>query len=54
MKVNKITRLFPTPGSTISDEDIQIHLDEQNTLGYSLVTVVDFIGWYRFFWVKDE
>lgn len=51
--INKITRLFPAPGSTITDTDIQSHLDEQNADGWELVTVVDFIGWYRFFWSKS-
>lgn len=54
MKTNKITRLFPIPGSTISDADIQAHIDAQNSEGYYLITVIDFIGWYRFFWAKES
>jgi hypothetical protein len=50
---NKITRLFPEPSSTISDENIQDHLDEMNEDGWKLIAVVDFIGWYRFFWAKE-
>lgn len=51
--INKVTKLFPSPSTTITDEDIQNHIDEQNEDGYYLIAVVDFIGWYRFFWGKE-
>lgn len=38
----------------LTTEDIQAHLDAQNALGYHLVGIDNLVGWYRFFWAKDE
>lgn len=48
---NKITTLRVSQNA-ITDEDIQTHLEEQNTLGYNLIAVDNLVGWYRFFWEK--
>lgn len=50
--INKVTKLYPESNQTLNDETIQDHLDEMNSAGWNLVSVVDFIGWYRFFWAK--
>lgn len=50
---NKVTKLFPSPGATLTEELIQAHIDEQNADGFYLVAVIDLIGWYRFFWAKN-
>ncbi len=52
--INKVTKLFPSPGTTISEDMIQDHIDAQNADGYYLIAVVDLIGWYRFFWAKEQ
>lgn len=52
MILNKVTTLFK--GKTLTDEDIQEHFDEQNELGYNLITVDNLVNWYRFFWEKEE
>ena len=49
-KINKVTTL--RIAQNISDEDVQIHFDEQNSLGFELIAVDNLIGWYRFFWEK--
>ena len=51
--VNKVTKLFPPPGGTMTEELIQAHIDEQNADGYHLVCVDNMVGWYRFFWAKE-
>lgn len=50
--INKITTLYPTPGTVISNSDIQEHFDELNADGWQLIAVDNLIGWYRFFWEK--
>jgi len=52
--INKVTKLYPPVGGTMSDEIIQDHFDEQNADGWYLVGVDNLVGWYRFFWAKDE
>lgn len=52
MMLNKVTSLrIPT---ALDDSTIQIHFDEQNALGWTLIAVDNLVGWYRFFWVKEE
>ncbi len=51
--INKVTKLCP-PAGTMDEDTIQAHLDEQNALGYYLVSVSTINGWYRFFWEKQE
>jgi len=51
--VNKVTKLY-LAGAPLTEELIQAHIDEQNALGYYLVAVDNAVGWYRFFWAKDE
>lgn len=48
---NKITTLRLS--QSVTDEDIQTHLDELNADGYNLVAVDNLVGWYRFFWEKE-
>ena len=52
MIINKVTTMVPTEGSTITDQQIQEHIDTQNADGYVLISVVDHLGWFRFFWQK--
>lgn len=52
MKQNKVTKLYPKQGSTLTEEIIQEHLDELNSQGWSLIGVDHLSGWYRFFWEK--
>ena len=50
MTTNKITTLrSPT---SLTDEQIQTHIDEQNADGWYLVGIDNLVGWYRFFWAK--
>lgn len=50
--INKITTLrLATP---ITDADIQSHIDVQNNDGWQLISVIDMIGFYRFFWSKEN
>lgn len=51
MIINKITSL--RSGQLLTDEEIQAHFDEQNNLGYYLVSIDNLSGWYRFFWEKE-
>lgn len=51
MKINKITTLYKS--STLTELQIQDHLDELNIQGYSLVAIDNLAGWYRFFWEKQ-
>lgn len=53
MIINKITKLFPNPGNSLTEIDIQTHIDEQNSNGYYLIAIDNLIGWYRFFWAKE-
>lgn len=53
MTINKVTSVNPTPGSPVKDVDIQAHINEQNADGWTLIAVMDFVGWYRFFWSKS-
>jgi hypothetical protein len=48
---NKVTSLRNDP---LNDEKIQVHLDEQNALGFRLIALDNLVGWYRFFWEKEE
>lgn len=50
--INKITTLYPIDGKTLTTEDIQAHLNEQNSLGWKLIIIDNMKGWYRFFWEK--
>lgn len=50
--VNKVTRLY-FPGGVVDESLIQSHFDEQNQLGYYLVSSDNQLGWYRFFWAKE-
>ena len=50
--INKVTELRP-PSGGLKVEDIQIHIDAQNADGWELISVIDMIGWYRFFWAKE-
>lgn len=52
--LNKVTRLFPQAGTTLTEEVIQAHLDEQNADGWRLVCLDNMVGWYRFFWSKES
>jgi hypothetical protein len=49
--INKVTTLR-SPQS-LTDEQIQAHLDEQNLDGWHLLCVDNLVGWYRFFWSKE-
>jgi len=48
--INKITTLR-IPNS-LSEEDIQTHIDAQNVDGWYLICLDGISGWYRFFWEK--
>lgn len=49
--LNKVTTLRkPT---TLTDEEIQEHIDEQNADGWALIALDNLVGWYRFFWSKE-
>jgi len=48
---NKVTKL--RNASALTEEEIQEHIDEQNTLGYYLISIDNISGWYRFFWAKE-
>lgn len=48
--INKVTTLRSSEG--VNDEQIQVHLDEQNTDAWTLLAVDNLGGWYRFFWSK--
>ncbi len=50
--INKVTTLRSP--IALSEEQIQAHIDEQNADGWSLVALDNLIGWYRFFWAKEE
>lgn len=52
--INKVTRLQAPTGGSLTDAMIQEHIDEQNALGFELVAVDNLVGWYRFFWKKEE
>jgi len=52
MIINKVTKLYNCSG--LCQEEIQTHLDEQNALGYYLISVDNVSGWYRFFWAKEQ
>lgn len=52
--INKITTLAPIRGVSLTTELIQAHMDEQNANGFHLITVDNLVGWYRFFWAKEE
>lgn len=54
MIINKITKLSPNSGNTLTSEEIQSHIDEQNADGWYLMGVDNLVGWYRFFWAKDS
>lgn len=48
--INKVTKCY---ASSLDEEMIQAHIDEQNALGYYLIAVDNVGGWYRFFWAKQ-
>lgn len=50
--VNKVSKL--RNANTLTEEEIQAHIDEQNEDGWHLVAVDNIVGWYRFFWAKEE
>lgn len=51
MIINKVTTLrLP---ETLTDAEIQSHIDEQNTDGWNLICLDNLVGWYRFFWAKE-
>lgn len=50
MIINKVTSLRKS--QNLIDEDIQTHIDEQNSDGYYLIGIDNLVGWYRFFWEK--
>jgi len=50
--VNKVTKLYPDCGISISEADIQAHIDSMNQDGWVLIFVENFVGWYRFYWSK--
>lgn len=52
--INKVTKLYQSGSVSLTEDDIQNHLDEMNALGWSLVYVDNMIGWYRFFWEKPQ
>lgn len=52
MIINKVTTLRSP--SVLDDATIQAHIDEQNADGYYLVALDNLVGWYRFFWAKNE
>lgn len=52
MKINKVTKLYQP--SALTEDKIQEHINEQNSDGWNLVAVDNVIGWYRFFWEKEE
>lgn len=52
--INKVTKLYPNAGATLSEEDIQAHIDEMNEDGWELRNVDNLVGWYRFFWGKED
>lgn len=49
--INKVTKLYAL---NLSEEIIQTHFDEMNAEGWYLVGVDNLIGWYRFFWAKEQ
>lgn len=49
--VNKVTSLRSS--NTLTDEQIQAHMDENNSQGWYLIGLDNLVGWYRFFWAKD-
>ena len=51
MRLNKVTKLY---AASLDEAAIQVHFDEQNADGWYLVGVDNLVGWYRFFWAKDE
>lgn len=52
MIINKVTKLYAA--DTITDEQIQAHLDYNNSEGWQLLAVDNLMGWYRFFWTKHQ
>lgn len=52
MIINKVTTLFSS--DTLTDEQIQSHIDNQNLDGWYLIAVDNLVGWYRFFWSKNS
>lgn len=48
--LNKVTTLRSP--QQLTDEDIQSHIDEQNSAGWNLIALDNLVGWYRFFWSK--
>jgi hypothetical protein len=52
--LNKVTKLFPEGGAVLNEAAIQAHFDELNEDGWSLVAVDNMVGWYRFFWSKEN
>lgn len=50
MVINKVTTLRSP--QQLTEEEIQAHIDEQNTDGWSMIAVDNLVGWYRFFWEK--
>lgn len=50
---NIVTKLY-FPGGVVDETSIQTHFDEQNAQGYYLVGVDNIVGWYRFFWAKEN
>lgn len=52
MTINKVTRLFSS--TVLTEAEIQAHFDEQNADGWYLIAVDNLVGWYRFFWAKNE
>ncbi len=51
--VNKVTSISAAT-KPVSDEDIQAHINAMNADGYRLVSVINLIGWFRFFWAKEQ
>ena len=50
--VNKITTLRAP--QLLTDAEIQAHFDTENAEGWNLIAVDNLVGWYRFFWEKEE
>lgn len=53
MITNKVTQLRADQGTSLTEEKIQDHFNEQNTAGWNLIGIDNLVGWYRFFWEKE-
>ena len=50
--INKVTSLRSS--EPLTDQIVQDHLDLLNSQGWNLIAVDNLVGWYRFFWAKEE